>query len=106
MQSGQHFKEEKAMEAIEVAAKFHPGRIRITRGAMAALTPDEAMDGLVRHLEGDWGEVDESDRKENEAALEHGFRLLSSYKSNDGTTYWIITEHDRSYTTILLPNEY
>ena len=64
------------------------------------------MEGLARHLAGDWGNVDEDDRKENEFSLEHGFRLLSSYATPRGTKFWIITEHDRSVTTILLPEEY
>jgi hypothetical protein len=94
------------MESIVVTAKFIPGRLRITSGVFRELTPDEAMACLARHLEGDWGNVDEQARKENEAALKHGFRLQSSYESASGTKFWIITEHDRSYTTILLPEEY
>lgn len=61
---------------------------------------------LVRHIAGDWGEVDEQDRRENELSLIHGFRLLSAYTLNSGTKIWIITEADRSVTTVLLPEEY
>ena len=61
---------------------------------------------LVRHIAGDWGDVDEDDRRENELSLQHGFRLLSAYTLNSGTKIWIITEADRSVTTVLLPEEY
>jgi hypothetical protein len=61
---------------------------------------------LVRHLAGDWGDVDEHNRRENELSLIHGFRLLSAYTLNSGTKLWIITEADRSATTLLVPEEY
>ena len=61
---------------------------------------------LVRHIAGDWGDVDEQDRSENELSLTHGFRLLSAYTLKTGTKIWIITEADRSVTTVLLPEEY
>jgi hypothetical protein len=61
---------------------------------------------LVRHIAGDWGDVDAHDRRENELSLVHGFRLLSAYTLNSGTKIWIITEADRSVTTVLLPKEY
>ena len=60
---------------------------------------------LARHRSGDWGELNEQDRRENELSLEHGWRVLSSYPIGEGRV-WIITEADRSYTTILLPEEY
>ena len=61
---------------------------------------------LVRHIAGDWGDVGEHDRRENELSLVRGFRLLSAYTLNSGTKIWIITEADRSATTVLLPEEY
>lgn len=63
---------------------------------------------LGRHQSGDWGDVSESDKKENELSLKEGFRLLSAYKlpNDGGKVLWIITEADRSVTTILLPEEY
>ena len=94
------------MITIAPISKFAPGKIRITRGALAELTPDEVCFGLFRHLSGDWGHVDDADRKENDAALENGSRLLSAYYDRNDTQFWIITEHDRSATTILLPSEY
>jgi hypothetical protein len=89
-----------------VPGKFPLGTIVITRGASVGLTQDDVLRSLVRHASGDWGDLDEHDWRENEAALEHGFRLLSRYVSKGGVVFWIITEHDRSVTTILLPEEY
>lgn len=55
---------------------------------------------------GDWGDLDEEDRKENDLSVEEGFRILSAYELYTGEKVWIITEADRSSTTILLPSEY
>ena len=57
-------------------------------------------------MAGDWGEVDEEDKRLNDAALKDGTRLLSAYVTSRGAGLWIITEADRSATTILLPSEY
>jgi hypothetical protein len=61
---------------------------------------------LERHVTGDWGELVEEDRQENELSLRQGFRLFSAYRLRDETKIWIITEHDRSATTLLLPEDY
>ena len=61
---------------------------------------------FARHLAGDWGEVDAEDWERNEQALAHNERLLSRYTTNDGIVHWVITEADRSATTVLLPEEY
>ena len=61
---------------------------------------------LARHAARDWGELDREDGRENEYSLAHGFRLLSSYTTAAGEKLWIITEADRSATTLLLPEEY
>ena len=89
-------------------SKFPLGRIVGTPGALSALaqtaqTPNEFLD---RHVQGDWGDLDEHDRNENEFSLREGFRILSAYHLKDETKIWIITEADRSSTTILLPEEY
>jgi hypothetical protein len=83
-------------------------RIVATPGALAALeaSGEVPVEYLARHIAGDWGDVDEHDRRENELSLIHGFRLLSAYTLNSGTKIWIITEADRSVTTVLLPEEY
>jgi hypothetical protein len=90
------------------AAKFNLGQLVATPGALSALeeSGEQHSTFLARHLSGDWGDLSEEDRKENEFSLLHGFRLLSSYKLRNGTKLWIITEADRSSTTLLLPNEY
>lgn len=86
--------------------KFNPGRVVIARHALAQLTREDVLPALWRHVTGDWGELDEHDWQENELSLKEGYRLLSRYHATDGTVFWIITERDRSVTTILLPEEY
>jgi len=89
-------------------AKFMLGHVVATPGALIAFT--EAKDSirtyLARHVSGDWGEVSPEDAGENELSLLSGLRLLSAYQIKDGARIWIITEADRSATTILLPEEY
>jgi hypothetical protein len=85
------------------------GRVCGTMGALAAFAGalDEDLNTfLARHANGDWGEVNEHDRKANEYALESDLRVLSAYTLSSGEKIWIITEADRSSTTILLPSEY
>jgi hypothetical protein len=88
--------------------KFQPGQLVATPGALDAFTKsgDSPLDLLQRHLLGDWGDVDEHDRLENEFSLQNGLRILSVYILEDGTKVWVITEADRSATTFLLPKEY
>jgi hypothetical protein len=88
--------------------KFPFGQLVATPGALQAFeqSGESPLTYLQRHLCGDWGEVDEHDRAENEYSLQHGFRLLSAYTLSSGERIWIITEADRSATTILLPSEY
>ena len=88
---------------------FSPGQIVATPGAMALLDKvgRNGSDLLSRHLQGDWGDVCKEDAAQNNQALEDGERLLSSYEFKPiDKKIWIITEHDRSVTTILLPEEY
>ena len=88
--------------------RFPLGHIVATPGALRAIESagDTPYQFLNRHLQGDWGDLDEHDRLENERSLNDGCRLLSAYHLRDGTKIWIITEADRSATTILLPQEY
>jgi hypothetical protein len=88
--------------------KFSMGLVYATPGALDAIErADESSSMfLKRHAAGDWGDVCEHDRLENEFALDKQLRLFSVYYLGDGTKIWIITEADRSVTTILLPSEY
>jgi hypothetical protein len=91
---------------LSASMKFEAGTLYITPGAKAVLLDADVMTALARHLAGDWGELDQHDWQENELSLKRGFRLLSAYQSSEGVKFWIITEADRSMTTILLPEEY
>ena len=96
----------KTMEAGTAGAKFPLGHLVATPGACEALTQEEMTAAVRRHVQGDWGEVDKGDWRENDLSLKQGFRLLSAYTSQGGEKFWILTEADRSVTTILLPSEY
>ena len=89
-----------------MSAKFQTGQIVATPNALAQLTQDDILRGLARHQAGDWGNLDVDDRKENDRALESGSRLLSAYQAGNGVKFWIITEANRSATTVLLPEDY
>jgi hypothetical protein len=82
------------------------GRVVTTPNAMRSVPADELMKALCRHASGDWGECSKEDWEENELSLREGFRLFSVYRTSDGTKFWIITEADRSATTVLLPEDY
>ena len=88
------------MQQISKQPAFELGQIVATPGALAAIKKAGQRPGefLTRHINRDWGDLDEEDRKENEYSLEHGFRLLSTYKTKAGDRLWIITEADRSVT--------
>lgn len=95
------------MSAITLPiTKFRLGHIVSTPNALERLTQDDILMGIKRHQAGDWGDVGEEDRKENELSLQKGFRLLSVYHAASGVKFWIITEADRSVTTVLLPEDY
>ncbi len=89
-------------------ALFPLGQIAATPGALEALDQYaiNAMDLIKRHQFGDWGNVPPGDAEENLRSVENGWRILSSYLISDDQTLWIITEADRSVTTLLLPEEY
>ena len=88
--------------------QFSLGQICATPGALQAITEaeQEPLEFLARHQSGDWGDVCEEDRKENEFSLTRRLRLFSVYHTSKDVKIWVITEADRSITTILLPEEY
>ena len=83
------------------------GRVVATPGALKLLTEarEDLFGYLARHATGDWGDLCAFDRRQNEIALRHSYRVFSSYETSVGKV-WIITEADRSVTTILLPEDY
>jgi hypothetical protein len=96
------------------APRFRLGRLVATPGAIAAMQRSQ-QDPLVflnRHRRGDWGDLDASDKAMNDQAISHESnperrdRVLSAYHTGAGEKIWIITEQDRSVTTILMPEEY
>lgn len=87
---------------------FTLGRVCATPGALEAIreSGDNPLDFLFRHVIGDWGNLSTEDKAENDLSVREGFRILSSYKTSHQVKIWIITEADRSSTTLLLPSEY
>ena len=96
------------MRSIVSKPLFELGSVTHTPGAKAALdeAKQEPWEFLERHQHGDWGDVCTQDWQENELSLREGFRVFSSYKTNAGVKLWVITEADRSLTTIFLPEEH
>jgi len=96
------------MEQTTKPPLFRLGQVVTTSGALAALR--KAGQGqpefLARHANGDWGDLCEADRQENQFSLERGFQVFSSYRTDAGDELWIITDNHFSITTILLPDEY
>ena len=86
--------------------KFELGQVLITPGARDDLELKDVASSLVRHASGDFGDVSEEDWELNEEAVDTGDRILSAYHDRNGVKFWIITEWDRSATTILLPSDY
>jgi hypothetical protein len=101
-------KQENPMQQTERKPLFDLGQLVATPGALAALekSGQSPMEFISRHVTGDWGEIPEEDKKENQFSVEKGFRILSSYKTNAGDKVWVITEGSRCHSTILLPDEY
>lgn len=89
-------------------ALFPLGQVVATPGALDALEEAEQspLYFLQRHQTGDWSEMVEEDQEENRLSVEKGLRVFSSYKMKSGKKLWVITEWDRSVTTLLLPQEY
>jgi hypothetical protein len=82
------------------------GRTVATPAVLGTVSQSDIVAALRRHAVGDWGEVDPDDRAANDNALQSGERLLSVYRTASGITFWVLTEADRSATTVLLPDDY
>jgi hypothetical protein len=93
---------------LSARPRLHLGRIVATPGAIEALAKanQDPLQFIIRHIRGDWGEIDPDDVRENEFSLTHRLHLLSAYTTAAGDKLWLITEADRSLTTLLLPQEY
>ena len=93
------------MEESVPTPKFRLGQLVATPGALQALADagQRLLEFLRRHQAGDWGEVDREDVQDNEFSVTHGYRILSAYRTVRGVKIWVVTEADRSATTILLP---
>jgi len=87
-------------------SKFAVGQLLMTPNAMDRLNNSDIQSALRRHAAGDWGDCCSEDRQANEEALIHGGRLFSVYHNDEELKFWIITEADRSATTVLLPEDY
>jgi hypothetical protein len=87
-------------------SKVSMGQIVSTPNAMSTLDAQDVQAAIGRHSQGDWGDLCEEDRQTNERALSDGLRLFSRFQDRHGTKFYIITEADRSVTTVLLPDEY
>jgi hypothetical protein len=86
-------------------ARFPLGQVAITANASLRLSTEEVFTALTRHASADWGDLCPEDTLANDTALDHGGRLFSAYGQADNR-FWIITEADRSVTTVLLPEDY
>jgi hypothetical protein len=86
--------------------KFPLGQLVATPGALDVITFEQVHDLIERHRTGDWGDVTEHDWLANDRALVEGSRIFSSFKISKYVRIWVITEANRSATTILLPCEY
>ncbi len=88
--------------------RFQLGRVVATPGAIRVLHDAgvSAWSLLARHASGDWGDLGDNDRRANQDALVYGSRLLSAYELTTGDRVWLLTEANRSATTLLLPEEY
>lgn len=100
--------QQRLYEAILKPGKVELGQIVATPGSLSVIEEAGQIppEFVLRHKHGDWGDLDPEDRRVNEEALRRGQRLLSAYHTRLDEKLWIITEWDRSVTTLLLPEEY
>jgi len=86
--------------------KFSLGEVLFSLAATTDIVAEDVSLALKRHRFGDWGDVSASDKLANEDALQFGGRLFSAYQDRKQVKFWIITEHDRNQTSVLLPDDY
>jgi hypothetical protein len=94
------------MKVEVIVARFYPGELATTPGVEERIPREVWSNSLRRHLSCHWGDLGPEDSEKNDRALKEGGRLFSRYRTEDGTVYYIITEADRSATTVLLASEY
>ena len=96
------------MSTQSTQARFPLGRVVATPGALEALAKagQSSIEFIRRHSQGDWGDLAEEDKRENEFSVDKDLRIFSAYHTARGVKLWVITESDRSATTVLLPSEY
>ena len=87
---------------------FSLGKVLLTSATNAMFCEGslDVSELINRHVSGDWSDMCDDDIESNKDAIANGFRVFSSYKLSESQNIWIITEADRSITTILLPDEY
>jgi hypothetical protein len=91
---------------VPANARFPLGSVYITAHADKTLSRDDVAECIIKHAIGVWGDLSQADKDANDEALTTGGRLLSAYYDREGIKFWIITEADRSATTVLLPEDY
>ena len=103
-----YVQERRLRTELEKPGRFPLGQLVMTEGAGDVLIASfhTPVEFLIRHKHGDWGRLDPEDIAENERSVREGSRLLSSYRTRLDDKLWVITEWDRSLTTLLLPEEY
>ena len=94
------------MIGLDPVSQFPLGEVVVTPGAALRLDPKDVQTGIARHTRGDWGELEPDERRENDERVEKGGPLASIYNDSKGVKFYILTESDRSVTTVLLPEEY
>jgi hypothetical protein len=97
---------DKTLNAYGKPDLFPLGQLVATRHAAAVIDRFEMIDAIRRHQSGDWGDCCSDDWTSNDEALTVGLRIFSVYHTTNGVKFWIITEADRSVTTVLLPDDY
>lgn len=100
--------QEPGEDELQPEPRFSLGQLVATPGALEALQDAqvEPIKLIGRHVTGDWGDLQDEDKAENEFSVDRELRILSAYNLPTGEKIWIITEADRSATTLLLPSEY